>query len=597
MISLNNIKKIISALILVQVMFLISGCSFFIGQNAVEEQNTNVISTELDYNESEEVELIEAVESTDMSEQLEEVEEEFSIEEYLIPFDIDNAFSYCKNLDCVISDDCSSVLFEMNFEDGIPESDDDNIYLFELSTYENEEIISETKPVGSSEKNLDVVVEVPYKDRYLFSRFVPTILYNEEYIPLSNGLYLSNPERLANNTSDYPIVESKKGILLDANTIDKDELYDLNVKRAVYNIPLSLIIGDSDNTVIPTIDYEYNGEVYHFNGYFCAGYDSLFSYLQSQGIHSTAIILNDWNKNNPEIIHPLSRKKTGKSLYYAFNTEEEDGVRLMEATAMFLADRYSSGEYGMVYDWVIANEINQQTIWNYMSTSDLDYYTESFERTFRTFYNAIRANYSNAKVYFSIDHDWNDNYGNNSRFFNGRDILYKFNELASRNGNYDWNLSIHPYPQPLPRVRFWKGEFDKTEEAGVVTPMNLSSLTDVMTKKEFLNKEGDVRDIAVTELGFSSKSSEKLQAAAFAYCYYIIDNNEYINSFLLNRQTDDTEALKSGLALGIYNNDYSPKYIKEVFANVDSEKGKKYIPEMLEIIGAESFEEAMSWAK
>ena len=94
-----------------------------------------------------------------------------------------------------------------------------------------------------------------------------------------------------------------------------------------------------------------------------------------------------------------------------------------------------------------------------------------------------------------------------------------------------------------------------------------------------------------------TKAGEKLQAAAFAYCYYIIEDNKYINSFLLNRQTDDTAALKSGLALGIYNNDYSEKLLHDVFKNIDSPEGAAYIDEMLEIIGADSLEEALSWAR
>ena len=110
----------------------------------------------------------------------------------------------------------------------------------------------------------------------------------------------------------------------------------------------------------------------------------------------------------------------------------------------------------------------------------------------------IKSNYSNANVYFSIDHDWNDNCGNNERFFNGRDFLYRFNEYAKRGGNYNWSLAIHPYPNPLPNVRFWRSRPDKSEKASVVTPMNLSAVTDVLTKEDFLNPDGDVREISVT---------------------------------------------------------------------------------------------------
>lgn len=563
--------------------------------DAVNEDNEALINDREDENQI--VKTIEH-ENADASVNTEEDnEEDDNIDELLVDFDMENAFSYCHDIRCAISEDKDYVTFEFDFKDSIPRSDDNNIYLFEFSTYENEEITEEKDIISSEPKDRKVAFSMPYNERLLFSRFVPAILFDGMYVKLSDGKYINNPEILAINTDEYPAIDSKKGILLDANTVGKHELYDLKVRRAVYNIPLSLIIGETENEACPTIDYEYNGEIYHFNGFYCEGFDSLFSYLTEKGIHSTAIVLNDWNKDYPEIIHPKARRQTGRSLYYAFNTEEEEGVRLMEATASFLASRYSSGEHGVINDWVIANEINQHKIWNYMDTSDLDYYTDSFEKSFRTFYNAIKSNYREAKVYFSLDHDWNDNYGNNKKFFNGRDILYKFNEAATRGGNYNWSLSIHPYPDPLTRVKFWNGKFDKTEEAKTITPMNFSSLTDVIKKEEFLDCDGNIRDIAVSELGFSSKSGEQLQAAAYAYCYYIIDNNEYISSFLMNRQTDDGEALKSGLRLGIYNYDYSPKYIKDVFRNIDSKDGDEFIPQMLEIIGADSLKEALSWAE
>ena len=77
----------------------------------------------------------------------------------------------------------------------------------------------------------------------------------------------------------------------------------------------------------------------------------------------------------------------------------------------------------------------------------------------------------------------------------------------------------------------------------------------------YLDRNGEVRSITVTELGFTSASGEKLQAAAFAYCYYIIEANPYVDAFIMNRQTDAMEEVKQGLAFGIYDLDQSPKYI------------------------------------
>ncbi len=498
---------------------------------------------------------------------------------------------------CTIVPEEHMISCSFSFVDGIPESDDACVYLFEQAVYEENGCINEKNPLASLPKQETMTFTFVYKKAYLFSTFTPALKIDGVYVPLCDGQYITNPEVVAKNTEPYIQPDSKKGILLDPNTLDRRELTDLNVKRIVFNIPLSFIMGETEHEECPTIRYFYNGEYYCYNGFRLAGFDSLFSYLTEHGYHVTAIVLNDWNCDFPQMIHKKSRVRTKQSEYYAFNTEEAEGAKLLEATALFLADRYSGGPYGMIQDWIIANEINQQKIWNYMATDDLNYYVASFEKAFRIFYNAIKSSYANAHVYFSLDHDWNDNSGNAERFFNGRDVLYQFNACALRGGNYDWGLAIHPYPVPLPHTRFWEGIFRKEEDAGTLTLMNLSACTDILKKEEFRDTQGKVRSLSVSELGFSSYSGEKLQAAAFAYSFYIVDNNPFIDSYLWNRQCDDRESLKSGLALGLYNKDYSPKYIVDVFANIDSPAGEAYVPEMLEIIGKSDLKEALSAAR
>lgn len=101
----------------------------------------------------------------------------------------------------------------------------------------------------------------------------------------------------------------------------------------------------------------------------------------------------------------------------------------------------------------------------------------------------------------------------------------------------------------------------------------------------------------VTELGFSSASGEKLQAAAFAYCYYIIEANPYIDAFIMSRQTDAMEEVRRGLAFGIYDFDQTPKYIFDTFKYIDTDEAESHTEFMLNILGAESLEEALSWAQ
>lgn len=127
--------------------------------------------------------------------------------------------------------------------------------------------------------------------------------------------------------------------------------------------------------------------------------------------------------------------------------------------------------------------------------------------------------------------------------------------------------------------------------------MNLSVLTDFLEQEEYLNPDGQVRKISITELGFSSRFGEKLQAAAFAYCYYIVEANPYVEALILSRQTDAPEEVVQGLALGIYEYDGSEKFLKDIFRYIDTEQASEYTEFMLNILGAESIEEALSWAE
>lgn len=512
-----------------------------------------------------------------------------------IQISVDDLANYGSGTALIDEDEPEQMVYSLVMPQ-IPQSDDAYFYLFTVECYEDmQELLG--KPVAVWGKGATSKVSFAYKQEYLFEQFIPALLIEGQYVPVGKGTYLLNPEALAENQDSYPDMGSKKGVLLDPTMLGTKELTDLEVKHTIYNIPLSTLMGETTDEAYPTIVYNFEGEEYHFNGKVVNDYDGLFSYLASLGMCSTAVVLNDWNDAHMEMIHPKARNHKSGAYYYMFNTEEEEGVKTLEAVAAFLAQRYSSGEHGMVHNWVIANEINQFKTWNYMNTKDPIYYAQEFEKSFRIFYQAIKSKYANARVYFSVDHDWNSNHDNNKNYFNARDLIAAFNDAVKEHGNYDWGIAIHPYPEPLTRVNYWSSDIDKTQDAEVLTIMNLNVLTDLLGQEEYLDTEGEMRSITITELGFSSRSGEKLQAAAFAYCYFIVDANPYIDAFILNRQTDAPEEVVSGLAFGLYEYNHSEKYLKEVFRYIDTDRAQEYVEFMLNILGAESLEEALSWAE
>ena len=77
---------------------------------------------------------------------------------------------------------------------------------------------------------------------------------------------------------------------------------------------------------------------------------------------------------------------------------------------------------------------------------------------------------------------------------------------------------------------------------------------------------------------FYLKQIPELQAAAFAYSYYLVDSNPYIDAYTLSRQVDAPSEVKDGLKLGLWECDMSKpdlieatkrRKIWQVFRDID----------------------------
>ena len=501
----------------------------------------------------------------------------------------------------ISSEDAGKVVVSGSMK-GIPKSDDRRLYIFNIAVYQKG--LSEgQKPISSVRKSDDqfsFTVNLNYKqaDSRLFDKFAVGIKQNGEYVLLSGQSYITNPEAMAKYQYAHPKAASIKGLLVDPHKLNSGELQDLGVKQAAYNIMLGRVVGQTSSASYPTIHYQYNGKTYAFNGQTIAEYDIVFSRLTSMGIQTTAILLNDWNSGHLDLIHPEARS-AGKCQYYMFNAADKAGVDYLAAAATFLAERYSGTGHGQVTSWVIANEINARTEWNYYPAVDVKSYTAAYADGFRVFYNAIKSVNANAKVYMPIDQTWNRNL--KSGAYDGRDVLDHFNAYIREYGNIDWDLSQHPYPVPLTHAAFWNmpsnyrrmNLITYTADSPMVNIQNINVVTDYLQREEFLNPQGEVRSVTLSEVGFTSTSGEAVQAAAYAYAYYIAEANSHIDALLLNRQTDAAAELAQGLALGICHTDGSHKQIYNVFKHIDTNQSQEVTGFAKRIIGISSWSEVI----
>ena len=445
---------------------------------------------------------------------------------------------------------------------GDMENTDGYLYLFELKPYED--------AIGE---------RTDYADR-LYSRFVVAVKTEDGYEAVSDYHYITNPETVAENQKPYRETLSKKGLQMEVSQLG--DAFQLGVKHSSVNIAFHQILGDG-------IDYEYDGKTYHFSKAVIETYDETISAMSNKDITVTAIILNGWNPATPDLIVPGTTQKSNV-FYYMPNVQTQAGFEETRAIAAFLAERYNGDDpdHGKVSNWIIGNEINNQQ-WNHMGATDITNYVQTYQEAFRVFYTAIKSTSANDRVFFSLDYNWH-NEADGKLKYGGKDIIDYFNSIANVQGQMDWGVAYHPYPCPMTDAIFWDdaktGLITNDLNSPVVNFINLNVLTDYLATPAFQKPNGEVRNIMLTEEGFTATNAagddlSQIQAAAYAYSYYLVDSNPYIDAYILSRQVDAPSEVNQGLAFGLWSCDMSQpdqivpqrrRKIWEVFRDIDNSK-------------------------
>ena len=502
--------------------------------------------------------------------------------------------------ECAISGD--QIVIDGQMEGSFSDSAyyDNYLYLFEQKPYQRD-LKGRTDYAAWITKGDALHFSIPLNhgtqsDR-LYSSFVVAVYDGEEYIQVSNEVYVTNPEIMAKYTEPYKTGQTKKGLLIQTTQSMIADAFELGVNHVIVNIPFSHILGSG-------IDYTYDGRTYHFSSDVLAVYDDTIRRMSEKNMTVTAVLLNDWNNATPQLYYPgVTRQPAGTANYYGFHVATEEGFETLKAIAAFLTERYSSlqSPYGRVSNWVIGNEINNQ-LWNYMGPMSLEQYMEEYVRAFRVFYTAIRSTSSTSRVFFSTDYNWLHEADGRLKY-NAKDVLDTFNSMVVPGGPMDWELAYHPYSIPMVEPEFWNdaetGLIKNNVSSPVVNMINLNVLTDYLQQPQFLMRSGKPRHVILSEQGFTSQSHsrgevEELQAAAIAYAYYLADSNPLIDAFIMSRQVDAPSEVAASCSFGLWScdmskpNDIVPTMRKQswtVYKNIDdrkrtletTEKYKKYI--------------------
>lgn len=449
-------------------------------------------------------------------------------------------------------------------------------------------IASNATPLGTTTGSGTITIKVPLQANTTASLINAKLVIGQKqggsYVAVSSGYYITNPEAIATNTRAFPTAPTKKG--LQVNLTMAGDAADLGVNHSVINVVLSNLPCQSGG-----ISYNYNGKTWHMDMGYVYALDQLFAEQAANGSIVSAVLLMPWDAEWQNLIIPSGRA-AGHS-FYGLNAEETAAREQLAAIFSFLANRYSDSGHNVV-NWILGNEVDDFTDYNWCGNIGLQEYAADYAHAFRLLYNSVKSQYSNARVYISLDHVWNypRSYG-----FKGMDLFNAFvNELKAE-GDINWNIAFHPYPNPITSPNFWKNRQGVTNSSSssIFTMLNLSYLTEYIK-----NTYGAQHRFILSETGFTSYSGgvhdEKLQAAAIAYGYYLAESNDMVDSFVVHRHVDHPAETGQGLYLGLWytSSPYdevasSKKFSWTVFKYMDTHQGAAYTNFALPIIGADSW--------
>ena len=166
------------------------------------------------------------------------------------------------------------------------------------------------------------------------------------------------------------------------------------------------------------------------------------------------------------------------------------------------------------------------------------------------------------------------------------DLLAK---RCASEGNFDWGLAYHPYPENLRDPRTWldkQATFDFNTK--LISPKNLEVLDAYMKQKQMLY-DGKIRTIVLSEQGSNSPDySEKSfsdQSAGLVYTWLKFKDMDSIESYIHHRWKDHPK--EGGLKLGF----------RKMGEDTDPEATKKPAWEIWRKLGTAEEKEAFEFAK
>ncbi len=493
--------------------------------------------------------------------------------------------------------------------DYIAERSGNTVYLFGFLPYQSVSDMNDMEPIATAKVGKAPTFRIDFdRDDVLqpYTKYaVAEKTADGRYTLLTGARYIENPEAVAKRSYGYPEASSKKGLSVQLLT----DAQELNVSHTVMVVPVNEYIMTSGGN--NSQDYLYDNKTFYVNKEKLALLDKRIKVLTESGVHVYLnIVLTAPKYATSEALHCMyAAEETSEAGMYALNIKSRESVMYYQSFLSFLAERYTreDGKYGFAGSYIIGYQVNSNRNWNYMGEQSLTDYLNAYAVTLRIADTALRSTYAEGRIYVPVGNNFNvmaNDTGaepNNMLDYAAKDFLMMLNSTVKFAGDIPWNVAIAPYFFSEGSAAFWNDESSYADyTTPYITMKNIGTLTEFLAGEDF-DYNGTDRTVLISSYGVHSADDihgEKMQAAAYAYAYYLAEADPNIEAIIYHRHVDHSG--ENGLKYGLWRSDdgllltpKTKKYIYDVFKYIDTDRGREVTEFAPSFIGAAGWDQLL----
>lgn len=335
----------------------------------------------------------------------------------------------------------------------------------------------------------------------------------------------------------------------------ESDLDDLNISSITVNITPTSFMHTQNRA--NAIAHTYCDKTWYFDMAQVDVLDRTMKSAYSRNIVVAAIILIQKASQcaDPEVGRLLQHPSfTSEGIFTMPNLTTTESVSCYAAALDFLASRYcrTDNAYGRIHHWIMHNEVDAGLVWTNMGDKPVTVYTDTYIKSMRMCYNIARQYDQNSEVFASFTHSWAK--AVQPQFYAVKDMLKILLGFSVAEGDFQWGLAYHPYPENLFEPKTWndvKATFSMNTP--LVTFKNLEVLNAWIKKSENFYLGTTRRSVWLSENGTNSRTYSdqdlKEQAAGFAYAWKKLKTLDGIDAFQWHNWIDNRH--EGGLRIGL----------------------------------------------